>query len=200
MPRLLLASTAAAAAIFTALNSSRRPLTSMAATSFYDLTAQTIKGQDYPFSTLRGKVVLIVNTASECGFTVQYDGLEALHKKYKDQGLVVLGFPCNQFGGQEPGGAEEIQTFCKKNFGVSFQIMDKIDVNGDNTHPVYVYLKSKKSFIGLSRIKWNFEKFLIDRSGTVKERYISSTTPEQLDADVAKLIAEAEPEQKASSL
>lgn len=156
---------------------------------FYSLTPKDKSGNPYPFSQLEGKVVLIVNVASKCGFTPQYDGLEELYKKYKDQGLVILGFPCNQFGHQEPGTQEEIQEFCRLNYGVTFPIMQKIDVNGDNEDPVYRYLKSQKAgMFGLTRIKWNFEKFLIDKKGNVIERFSSLTKPASLDSKIAELL------------
>ncbi|KAK5773713.1 glutathione peroxidase GPX2 PWA37_004997 [Arxiozyma heterogenica] len=156
---------------------------------FYSLTPKDKSGNPYPFSQLEGKVVLIVNVASKCGFTPQYDGLEELYKKYKDQGLVILGFPCNQFGHQEPGTQEEIQEFCRLNYGVTFPIMQKIDVNGDNEDPVYRYLKSQKAgMFGLTRIKWNFEKFLIDKKGNVIERFSSLTKPVSLDSKIAELL------------
>jgi glutathione peroxidase len=127
-----------------------------------------------------GKVILVVNTASKCGFTPQYAGLEALHKKYKDRGLVVLGFPCNQFGHQEPGGDAEIAAFCTLNFGVTFPLMPKTDVNGPGTHPVYVFLKEKAP----GTIKWNFTKFLVGRDGKTVSRFPSTTKPEKLEEDI----------------
>lgn len=157
--------------------------------SFYDLKPLNKKGEEFPFADLKGKVVLIINTASKCGFTPQYKELEELHKKYADKGLVVLGFPCNQFAGQEPGNDEEIASFCQLNYGVSFQILKKIDVNGDNTDPVYKFLKSQKSgLLGLNRIKWNFEKFLIDKNGKVVERYSSLTKPKSLEPKIEELL------------
>ncbi|CAE6461294.1 unnamed protein product [Rhizoctonia solani] len=157
--------------------------------TFYDLKAATPRNEDYSFDQLKGKVVLIVNVASKCGFTPQYTGLEALYNKYKDRGLVILGFPCNQFGGQEPGTDEQIGEFCQLNHGVTFPLMKKSDVNGDDTNEVYKYLKSQKSgLLGLTRIKWNFEKFLIDRQGKVVNRWASTTKPESLEADIEKLL------------
>ncbi|KAG8683658.1 Glutathione peroxidase 2 [Ceratobasidium sp. 394] len=156
--------------------------------TFYDLKAAAPKGE-YNFDQLKGKVVLIVNVASKCGFTPQYTGLEALYKKYQDKGFVVLGFPCNQFGGQEPGTDEEIGAFCQLNHGVSFPLMKKSDVNGDNTSEVYKYLKNEKSgILGLTRIKWNFEKFLIDREGRVVGRWASTTSPESLEGEIEKVL------------
>jgi len=155
---------------------------------FYNLKAATPKG-DFDFSELKGKVVLIVNVASQCGFTPQYKGLQDLHDKYKDRNFVILGFPCNQFGGQEPGEDAEIASFCQLNHGVTFPLMKKSDVNGDNANEVYKYLKSQKSgLLGLTLIKWNFEKFLIDKEGKVVQRWASTTTPATIDAEVAKLL------------
>lgn len=156
---------------------------------FYALTCKDSKGEDVSFEKFKGKVVLIFNSASKCGFTKQLDGLEALNKKYKDQGLEVVGFPCNQFAGQEPGSNDEIASFCKLNYGVDFEMMDKIDVNGDKESPVFEYLKSKKSgLLGLKRIKWNFEKFLIDKNGKVVDRYASTTSPESLEKEIQALL------------
>ncbi|EKM58352.1 uncharacterized protein PHACADRAFT_252608 [Phanerochaete carnosa HHB-10118-sp] len=158
-------------------------------TPFYDLKTQQPDGKTYDFEQLKGKVVLIVNVASKCGFTPQYKGLEALHKKYKDQGLVILGFPCNQFGGQEPGTDQEVADFCEVNYGVTFPLMAKSDVNGENVNEVYKYLKEQKSgLLGLTRIKWNFEKFLVDKEGNVVNRWASTTSPEAIDAEIAKLL------------
>jgi len=159
------------------------------ATTFYNLKPLDKKGQPYDFKQLDGKVVLVVNVASQCGFTPQYEGLEQLYKKYKDQGFMVLGFPSNQFAQQEPGTNEEIQQFCQVNYGVTFPVLAKIDVNGDDTDPVFGYLKKQKSgILGLSRIKWNFEKFLIDKRGEVVKRYMTTTKPEELDGDIEKLL------------
>ncbi|KAL5504246.1 GPX2 [Sanghuangporus vaninii] len=156
---------------------------------FYSLKAELPNGQVYDFEQLKGKVVLIVNVASKCGFTPQYKGLEALYKKHKDKGFVILGFPCNQFGGQEPGSDAEIAQFCELNHGVTFPLMKKSDVNGDSTNEVYKWLKNEKSgILGLTRIKWNFEKFLIDRNGKVVHRWASTTSPESIDAEVQKLL------------
>lgn len=157
--------------------------------SFYDLAPLDNKGEPFPFSELKGKVVLIVNVASKCGFTPQYKELEELNQKYKDQGLVILGFPCNQFMGQEPGSSEEIASFCQLNYGVSFPVLKKVEVNGDNTDAVYKYLKSQKSgLLGLTRIKWNFEKFLINKEGKVVERYASTTKPSSIASTIEKLL------------
>ncbi|AQZ12536.1 (ZYRO0D13288g) [Zygosaccharomyces parabailii] len=156
---------------------------------FYGLEPRDGKGDPFPFSKLKGKVVLIVNVASNCGFTPQYEELEALYNNYKDQGFVVLGFPCNQFGHQEPGTDEEIVQFCRLNFGVTFPIMKKIDVNGPETDPVYVFLKSQKAgLLGFRGIKWNFEKFLVDRNGVVSERWGSMTKPSSIDGTIRNLL------------
>jgi len=158
-------------------------------TTFYDLKADLPGGEKYDFATLKGKVVLIVNTASACGFTPQYKGLQTMWNKYKGEDFVLLGFPCNQFGSQEPGTDADIAEFCTLNHGVDFPLMKKSDVNGDDTNDVYKYLKSQKSgLLGLTRIKWNFEKFLIDKQGNVVNRWASTTTPAAIDAEVAKLL------------
>jgi glutathione peroxidase-family protein len=157
--------------------------------SLHEFTVENIRGETFDFSQLKGKVVLIVNVASQCGFTPQYKGLQELYDKYKDKGLEIIGFPCNQFGSQEPGGESEIQEFCQRNYGVTFPVMKKIEVNGENTHPIYAYLKtSKPGLLGLTRIKWNFEKFLVDKDGIVQERYSSLTTPESLAPAIEKLL------------
>lgn len=155
---------------------------------FYSLQANDLRGQPFSFEQLKGKVVLIINVASKCGFTPQYAGLQKLYDEFKDKGLVMLGFPCNQFGAQEPGGPEEIATFCSLNYGVTFPIMEKVDVNGDNTHPVYQFLKSQKKQLLMERIKWNFEKFLIDREGNVVERFSSAGTPDHIRPAIEKLL------------
>ena len=158
--------------------------------SIYDFSALDNKGREVNFSSFEGKVLLIVNTASKCGFTPQYKGLEALYKKYKDQGLVIVGFPCDQFAHQEPGTDSEIAQFCEINFGVTFPLMKKIDVNGDDAHPIYKYLKTAtKGFLGNS-IKWNFTKFLISKDGTKVERFSPTTKPEALDRRIADFLAE----------
>ena len=158
-------------------------------TSIYDLAATTLSGDQVKLSEFRGKVLLIVNTASHCGFTGQYEGLEALYRQYKDQGLVVLGFPCNQFGAQEPGTADEIGAFCEKNYSVSFPMFDKIEVNGPNAHPLYQLLKNQApGLLGTEGIKWNFTKFLVGRDGKVHGRYAPTTRPAELDSDVKDLL------------
>jgi glutathione peroxidase len=179
--------------------------------TIYDFSAETNKGEELNFSQYKGKVLLIVNTASKCGFTPQYDGLEALYQKYSDQGLVVIGFPCDQFGHQEPGTNEEIEEFCRLNHGVTFPLMAKSDVNGENANEVFKWLYSEKPFAGfgdsdtgkfmdgmLSRqdpnyasipdIKWNFTKFLIDRKGRVVARFEPVVTPEQLESEIEALL------------
>ncbi|KAJ1818071.1 Glutathione peroxidase 2 [Coemansia sp. RSA 2598] len=156
---------------------------------FYSLGFKTLKGEEYSFEQLRDKVVLIVNTASKCGFTGQYAGLQELHNKYSEQGLVILGFPSNQFGKQEPGNAEQIGEFCQINYGVTFPIMEKSDVNGDKENPVFKYIKAAKpSLLGFKRIKWNFEKFLVDRHGNVVERWASTSSPQSIESTIKEYI------------
>lgn len=155
---------------------------------FYQLKAKKPNGEILEMKNFKGKNVLIVNTATKCGLAPQFEGLEALHQKYKDKGLVVLGFPSAQFMNQEPETNETVEQACKINHGVSFQLTEKVDVNGKNEHPVYTYLKSKKgSFLG-SKIKWNFTKFLIDKNGKVVERYAPTTKPEAIEKDILKII------------
>ena len=159
-------------------------------TSVYDFSAQTIKGEDVSLSIYIGKVLLVVNTASHCGFTPQYKGLEAMYKKYKDKGLEILGFPCNQFGNQEPGDSEQIAEFCELNFGVTFPLFKKIDVNGPETHPLFKYLKAEApGILGSQAIKWNFTKFLVDKNGKVIKRFAPTDTPEKIEQDVAELLS-----------
>ncbi|KAJ3032448.1 Glutathione peroxidase 2 [Rhizophlyctis rosea] len=160
------------------------------ATSFYDIKINDKRGQPFDLAEhTKGKVTLIVNVASQCGFTPQYKGLQGLYEKYKDRGLVILGVPCNQFGGQEPGSAEEAASACQLNYGVNFPILEKVEVNGDHVHPLYVFLKDQKAgLLGMTRIKWNFEKFLIDREGKVVDRYASITTPSQLESKIEGLL------------
>ncbi|WP_312467206.1 glutathione peroxidase [Pseudescherichia sp.] len=148
---------------------------------FYQLSATSLHGQPVSMADFAGKLVLVVNTASQCGFTPQYAGLEALYKKYAAQGLVVLGFPCNQFGSQEPGGVDEITQTCHINYGVSFPIFEKVEVNGAATHPVFRYLKEELPGVLGGRIKWNFTKFLIGRDGKPLTRFAPFTTPEKLE-------------------
>ena len=161
-------------------------------TTVYDFTATRLDGKEQSLAEYRGHVLLIVNTASECGFTPQYAGLENLYETLKDDGLTVLGFPCNQFGAQEPGSAEEIGAFCEKNYGVTFPMFDKIDVNGPAAHPLFKFLKHEKSgLLGSEAIKWNFTKFLVGRDGGAVARYAPQTKPEDLEAPVRKLLKEA---------
>jgi glutathione peroxidase len=157
--------------------------------SIYDFSAETLDGKPAPLSAYADKVVLIVNTASKCGFTPQYAGLEALYRMYRDRGLVVLGFPCNQFGAQEPGSEAEIANFCSLTYDVDFPMMRKIDVNGPATHPLYAWLKhAKKGLLGSEGIKWNFTKFLVDRTGEVKARFAPTDTPQSLEGAIEALL------------
>ena len=156
--------------------------------SIYDFKALNNKGSEVDFADCKGKVLLIVNTASKCGFTPQYDGLEALWKKYKDQGLVVIGFPCDQFAHQEPGSDAEIAEFCRLNHGVTFPLMSKIEVNGEGAHPIYKYLKSETKGLLGGAIKWNFTKFLISRDGTRIERFAPMAKPESLEDKIKALL------------
>jgi len=160
--------------------------------SVYDFSARLLDGQEVHLKEFRGKVLLIVNTASQCGFTPQYAGLEELYRTHKERGFEILGFPCNQFGGQEPGVAGEIEAFCKENYDVSFPMFEKIEMNGANAHPLYRYLKECRpgllGVIGASGIKWNFTKFLVDRKGSVVGRYGPSKAPKALEATIEKLL------------
>jgi glutathione peroxidase len=157
--------------------------------NLYDIDLVTIGGKPQKMDAYRGKMLLIVNVASQCGFTPQYAGLQALYDKFKDRGVMVLGFPCDQFGHQEPGGEAEIEQFCTRNFGVTFPMFAKIEVNGVNAHPLYKYLKAEKpGILGTEAIKWNFTKFLVGSDGTVVKRYAPSDKPEAIEADlVARL-------------
>ncbi|WP_324260644.1 glutathione peroxidase [Altererythrobacter sp. H2] len=158
-------------------------------TTIADFTVTTNRGEPLDLSEKLGKVLLVVNTASKCGFTPQYDGLEKLFEGYKDRGFEVLGFPCNQFGGQEPGDADEIAEFCKLNFGVTFPLMAKVDVNGANASPLFDWMKAEApGLMGSKGIKWNFTKFLIDRQGNVVKRYAPQDTPERIAKDVEALL------------
>ncbi len=184
---------------------------SQKSTTIYDFTAVSNEGETVNLSDYKGKVLLVVNTASKCGFTPQYDGLEALYEKYKDKGLVVIGFPCDQFGHQEPGTDEEIAEFCRANHGVTFPLMSKIEVNGENAHPIFKWLYSEKPFEGFGEsesaqfmdqmmarrdpdyatnpdIKWNFTKFLIDRKGRVVARFEPTVTPEEIESSICELL------------
>lgn len=158
-------------------------------TTVHDFTATAIDGAERPLSEFSGQPLLIVNVASKCGFTPQYAGLEALYRKYAGQGLVVLGFPCDQFGHQEPGDEAEIKRFCATNYGVSFPLFAKIEVNGDRAHPLYRHLKaSAPGLLGTEAIKWNFTKFLVDRGGQVVRRYAPTDTPERIEQDLAEVL------------
>ena len=154
----------------------------------YDFKAKSLAGEDIPLQRFEGQVLLIVNTASACGFTPQYRGLEALHQALAPRGFSVLGFPCNQFGNQEPGDAKQIEQFCTKNYGVTFPMFAKIDVNGNNAHPLFSYLKSEKAGLLGPSIKWNFTKFLIDRRGQVVARHAPTTTPQSLTKEIEALL------------
>jgi len=159
--------------------------------NFYDITINTPQGKNLSMSEFKGKVVLVVNTATKCGLAPQFDGLEQLHEKYKDQGLVVLGAPCSQFLGQEPESNETVEEVCRINHGVTFQLSGKIDVNGNNTHPLFKFLKNKLGGILGSRIKWNFTKFLVDSNGKPIKRYSPTTKPENIEADIKSLLAKS---------
>jgi glutathione peroxidase len=160
-------------------------------TTVYDFKANSLTGKPVDLSQYKGKVLLIVNTASECGFTPQYKGLESVYQQFKDKGVEVLGFPCNQFGGQEPGSSDEIGAFCERNFGVTFPLFEKIDVNGDAAHPLFQHLKKEApGLMGTQAIKWNFTKFLVGKDGAVYKRYAPATKPEELLKDIEKLLAE----------
>jgi len=159
--------------------------------SIHSLSYTNNKGQEVKLADLKGKVVLIVNTASKCGYTPQYKGLEALHQEYKEQGLEIIGFPCDQFGGQEPGDDAAIEQFCELNFGVSFSLSTKIEVNGDNTHPIFEVLKKEApGILGSKRIKWNFTKFLIGKDGKVITRFATATKPESIRSDIEAALAQ----------
>ena len=155
----------------------------------YEISAERLQGSTESLADYAGKVLLIVNTASKCGFTPQFEGLEQLYQRFSDRGLVVLGFPCNQFGAQEPGSAEEIGSFCQKNYGVSFPMFARVEVNGQNAHPLYQHLKhTAPGLLGSEAIKWNFTKFLVDRNGKVVERFAPTTTPEAIAGDIEALL------------
>jgi glutathione peroxidase len=157
--------------------------------SIYDTSATSIDGNLISFDVYKDKVLLIVNTASQCGFTPQYQGLQSLYKKYADQGFIVLGFPCNQFGQQEPGSSEQIKSFCETRFEISFPLFQKIEVNGSNAHPLYLYLtKAAPGILGTEAIKWNFTKFLVNRTGNVVKRYPPMTKPEDIEKDLRLLL------------
>ncbi|MGM8898464.1 MULTISPECIES: glutathione peroxidase [unclassified Psychrobacter] len=157
--------------------------------TIYDFTAERMDSSLQAFSDYKDNVLLIVNTASKCGFTPQFEGLESLYQQYKDQGLVVIGFPCNQFGSQDPGSNDEIGAFCQKNYGVSFPMMARTDVNGADAHPIYEWLKNQKGGVLTDGIKWNFTKFLVDSKGQVIERYAPTTKPEAIKSDIEQALA-----------
>ncbi|HWR96162.1 MAG TPA: glutathione peroxidase [Arenimonas sp.] len=159
-------------------------------TTAFDFTATDIDGTPRDFSSYKGQVLLVVNTASKCGFTPQYTGLEELWRKYRDQGLSVLGFPCDQFGHQEPGNEEEIRNFCSLSYDVSFPMFSKVDVNGDGAHPLYQWLKKEKpGLLGIGAVKWNFTKFLVGRDGQVIKRYAPTDKPDAIEKDIVKALA-----------
>jgi glutathione peroxidase len=155
---------------------------------FYDFSVKKMNGQELKMEEYRGKVVLVVNTASKCGLTSQFEGLEELYNDYKDQGLEILGFPCNQFANQDSGSNEEIHQFCQLNYGVTFTMFEKIDVNGKNEHPLYTYLKNEAKGLLSKEIKWNFTKFLIDSHGNVIKRYAPTVSPLKMKADIEKML------------
>jgi len=160
------------------------------ATEIYGFKARDMAGNEVSLEQFRGKVMLVVNTASKCGFTPQYKGLEALYKTYNDKGLEILGFPCNQFGKQEPGNSDQISEFCELNYGVSFPLFDKIDVNGGDAHPLFEHLKEQApGLMGTKAVKWNFTKFLVDANGRVLERFAPATAPEKIEQAIQKLLA-----------
>ena len=164
-------------------------MTTDAAASLYDFPVTSLGGASADLGSRRGKVLLIVNTASQCGFTPQYAGLEALHAQYRDRGFEVLGFPCNQFGGQEPGSSDQIAQFCETKFGVTFPMFDKVDVNGARADALFTFLKAQApGVLGTKDIKWNFTKFLVDRNGVVVDRYAPTTKPESIGGDIEKLL------------
>lgn len=158
-------------------------------TKLQDFSATAIDGQEINLSSYDGKVVLVVNTASKCGLTPQFEGLQQLHEKYAEQGFDVLGFPCDQFANQEPGSEDEIAEFCQRNYGVSFQMFSKVDVNGEDAHPLFKWLRQQKSGLLGDKIKWNFSKFLIGKDGEVIDRYAPTTAPEKLGGDIEKALA-----------
>jgi glutathione peroxidase len=159
--------------------------------NFYDFEAESIQGTVRSMAEYKDKVVVVVNTASKCGLTPQFEGLEALNKKYKEDGLIILGFPCNQFAKQEPGSEQDIQEFCQLNYGVSFPMFSKIDVNGDLAHPLFKYLKSKKGGWFGSAIKWNFTKFVIDKNGNPIKRFAPTTKPQDMEGLIQKLLSDS---------
>lgn len=166
-----------------------KSLQKMAQKTVYQFQWNTLQGKPFDMETIKGKVVLFVNTASKCGLTPQYKGLEDLYKKYREKGFVILGFPCNQFAGQEPGTESEITEFCQRNYGVSFPMMEKINVNGSDAHPLYEFMKKEKpGIMGIQLIKWNFEKLLVNKQGQVVERFAPTTEPKALESYIEKLL------------
>ena len=157
--------------------------------NLYECSVMTIDGQTQAMETYRGQVLLIVNVASKCGFTGQYTGLEALYRSYRDKGFTILGFPCDQFGHQEPGDAEEIKSFCSLNYDVSFPLYEKVEVNGGKAHPLWKWLKQEKpGLLGMEGVKWNFTKFLVDKNGKVVKRYAPTDTPEKIEKDLSSVL------------
>ncbi|MFK7886480.1 MAG: glutathione peroxidase [Gammaproteobacteria bacterium] len=162
-------------------------------TTAYEFSCRALSGKDVDLGDYKGKISLIVNTASKCGFTPQYQGLEELYQKYHEQGVEVLGFPCNQFGKQEPGEAKDIGEFCEINYGVSFQMFEKIDVNGSDAHPLYEHLKNEApGLLGSKKVKWNFTKFLVDQDGRVVKRYAPAVKPDAIHSDIEQLLESGE--------
>ncbi len=161
----------------------------MSNSNFHQFEAETLQGKKLSMSDFKGKTIMVVNTASKCGLTPQYEGLEKLYQQYKDQGLEILGFPCNQFGGQEPGSADDIEEFCSVNYGVSFTMFSKVDVNGSNAHPIFKYLKKALPGTLTNAIKWNFTKFLIDAEGNPIKRFAPTTEPSKMEADIKAALA-----------
>ena len=156
--------------------------------TIYDFKAVASNGKEIDFKEFEGKVLLIINTASKCGFTPQFDGLEKLNEKYRDRGLVCIGFPCNQFANQDPGSDSEIEGFCRMNYGVTFQIMKKVDVNGKDAHPIFKYLRSQTKGLLGDRVKWNFTKFLVSRDGKTIKRFAPTVVPEKLESEIEKML------------
>ena len=175
------------------------PKVQQSSAKIYEIPVRTIDGEMSTLAQYTGQILLVVNVASECGFTKQYAGLEALYRHFNGQGVTVLGFPCNQFGGQEPGTEAQIRQFCSAEYNVTFPLFAKIDVNGPNTHPLFTWLKIQaKGILGTESIKWNFTKFLVDRSGKVVDRYGSNVTPTELEQVIAELVANEQTRQEAS--
>lgn len=188
MKKILIAFTTILSIILIANSLNGEDMSEVSAGSIYDIKVNTIDGKEVSLEEYKGKTLLIVNVASKCGFTPQYEGLQKIYEQYKDKDFAVLGFPCNQFGGQEPGSSEEIKDFCTTNFSVNFPMFEKIKVNGDDAHELYKYLKAAKGGFPGDAIKWNFTKFLVDKEGNVVERYGSSKTPESLKSEIEKYL------------